>query len=220
MISICLPTRNRAALFKRFCTSVLRCADKPNDIEFSIYRDEDDTSEYEYFGNYKLIVGKRIWPDPSFNEAQKNATGPIYLYATDDTEFISNGWDTLVRNAFDESKDKIIFAMFNDGVCRSNYAVVGAVHKNWIDTVGYFFDPRICRRGDVTINRWAKALNRKAYLREARIRFIPVIDDKTHLEYDEEIKRSKNLELYRSKELTEERKQAQKRLEDYIRNHS
>jgi hypothetical protein len=216
MISICLPTRNRPELFSRLCKSVLETIDNPDNVEFSIYRDEDDTSEYQYAGNYTLTTGKRIWAQAGYNEAQKAATGPIFMFTTDDTEFLSKGWDTAVQEVFDNSGDKIIFPFLNDGYFRHQYGVTGAVHRNWVDTVGYFFNPELRRAGDVVINQIARHLNRKAFLKDYRIRLDKIMDDPTHIEYEEELVRTNHAQVYKSSAMKQERLEKEKRLLAFI----
>ena len=112
MISICTPTRGRPESFKKMCLSVLENATEPDDIEFIVYRDDDDESVYEYIGNHKEIVGERIIQSQMYNECYKIATGSIYMFLPDDMLFCTKDWDTYVKEAFDKSVDKIIFVYF------------------------------------------------------------------------------------------------------------
>jgi len=191
MISICTPTRNRPESFKRFCESIWNTVSDKNNVEISTYRDDDDNSEYEYSGNYKLTKGKRIYPDAAYNECQKTATGPIYIFAPDDVLFL------------------------NDDYARSNYGIVGGIHKNWTDTVGYFFNPKMCRGGDVVINRLSKALGRRVMLRKAHVKDVKILTDKTHTEYIDLININRH-NLWNSKEMIEEKARALKSLQDFI----
>ena len=215
MISICTPTRNRPEEFKKFSQSVWETVSDANNVEISIYRDTDDDSIYEYSGNYILTIGKRMFPDALYNECHKAATGPIYVFCPDDMLFLSHGWDKMMMDAFDKSKDKIIFAYLNDDYARSNYCIVGGVHKNWVDTVGYFFNPAICRGGDVIINRIAKKLDRRAYLRNAHIKDTKIITDKTHTEYLDLIKKNSG-HLWNSEDIVKEKERALASLQNFI----
>ncbi|MDO8657707.1 MAG: hypothetical protein Q7K55_03130 [Candidatus Levybacteria bacterium] len=215
MISICTPTRNRPESFKKFCESIWNTVSDKNNVEISIYRDDDDNSEYEYSGNYKLIKGKRIFPDAAYNECQKVATGPIYIFSPDDMLFLTPGWDKAMEDAFNKSRDKIIFVHLNDDYARSNYGIVGGIHKNWVDTVGYFFNPTMCRGGDVVINRISKALGRRVMLRKAHIKDTKMLTDKTHTEYMDLINKNKD-HLWNSKEIIAEEARAIKKLQDFI----
>ena len=142
MISICLPSRRRARFFKRMCESALDTAGDVNNIEFAVYRDEDDKHVYEYFGNHKVVVGKRkdnffgMW-----NDAQQISTGPYYMYMADDFVLDTKDWDKEVMQLFDKYNDKIVLLAVNDGTSsfKYGYSGIGVVHKNWVDAVGYLF---------------------------------------------------------------------------------
>jgi hypothetical protein len=194
MISICTPTRGRPEAFKQMSLSLLENASDPNDIEFVVYRDLDDESVYEYFGNYKEIRGKRLYADPTYNECQKVATGPIYMIMPDDIIFETKGWDEQVRDAFNKSADKIIAVYFNNGSL-SNCGV-SCLHKNWIDIVGYLLSPDLVRRGDVWINQIAKNLDRRVCLDEVIYRDQRITEDQTHLEYQTEYERTRCYRRY------------------------
>lgn len=216
MISICIPSRNRPDVFKQFCLSVLETVSNPNDIEFIIYRDNDDNSIYEYIGNYKEIRGERIYCDASFNECQKVATGPLYLFAADDMVFESKAWDDLIVKTFEESKDKIIFVFLRDHKANSCYGSLGCLHKNWIDTVGFFFNPKLVRRGDVWINQLAKNIGRRVCI-HAYFRHNEIKTDEVHKEIDQEAERTNNYRLYYTKAMKNERNENTKALLNFIK---
>lgn len=218
MISLCTPTRNRPGPFKQMCLSVLNNASDPDSIEFVVYRDNDDESAYEYVGNYKEIRGKRLYADPSINQCQKIATGPIYIFMPDDIIFETKGWDEQVKDAFDKSADKIIFVYFNDHYLRSNYGSIGCLHKNWVDTVGYFLNPNLCRAGDHWINLVARSINRMVYINGVGYRDQRIIEDQTHKEFLVEMERSKYEERYDSESMKTERAKNAQLLQKFIDN--
>ncbi len=238
MISLCLPSRGRPELFKRMCLSVLDNASNPSDIEFVTYRDNDDDSVYEYFGNHKEVVGERIFQSAMFDECRKIATGPIYMFAVDDVVFFTKDWDKYVREAFDKSNDKIIFVYPNDKWCRSNRGQVGFLHKNWVDTVGYLMPPYFTAGwADRWVYEVASMINKKIYLGpvvvihlgpdlegfKERVRqkghaFALENDnhteDKAHAEYYERWEKGDTTGVYYSKEV--EREIDAKKLQNFI----
>ena len=218
MISLCTPSRNRPADFKKFSDSIWNTVSDKKNVEICVYRDDDDDSEYEYSGNYKLITGKRVFPDAAYNECQKIATGPIYIFCPDDILFLTPGWDKEMEDVFSKSKDKILFVHLDDNYSRSNFGKVGGLHKNWVDTVEYFFNPTICRGGDVVINRLSKALNRRIMLRHFYIKDLKIITDKTHKEYMNLIDANRH-HLWNSREIQEEKIRALKALQNFIDTH-
>jgi len=157
MISICVATRKRPKCYERLVDSALTLSDNPSNIEFVSYHDLDDDSVYEYKGNHFEIYGDRgIDIFKMANECQKKATGPLYMYTADDFYFVDKGWDTEVINAFDKYEDKIVLVC-PDGAFWRNWriGVVGFLHKNWVDTVGYLLPPY---HGGQAADRWVNEL--------------------------------------------------------------
>jgi len=142
MISICLPSRKRSSYFSNMCKTALENAHSQDNVEFVTYRDADDIQIYEYIGNHKEVIMPRtseifqMW-----NEAQKIATGPIYMFTADDFIFTSKDWDLEVLEEFEKCKDKIILLAVNNGINWDKYGFsgLGFVHKRWVDAIGYLF---------------------------------------------------------------------------------
>jgi hypothetical protein len=198
MISICIATRKRPGIFKNFCQSVLNTATDPDNIEFVIYKGDDDMSSYEYIGNYKIVVGKNLGFDGGIDECQKVATGPIYGFFPDDLIFETKGWDKMVEDTFTNSLDKILFVYPYDNIAGSKFGSVGFLHKRWIDTVGHFLVPGLVRRSDVWLNVVAKSIGRRHCLKEMRVRNINILTDETHKDYEKIISESENKDKYDS----------------------
>lgn len=218
MISLCIPTRKRPEIFKQVCLSVLNNASNPNEIEFVIYHDEDDESKYEHIGNFKEIIGKRSDPHSAANECQKLATGPIYYFGADDFIFQHADWDKKVMDAFEQYPDKILFVYPNNHWHRSNFGNVGFIHKNWIDTVGYFMRPDLVRRGDCWINDVARRINRFFYINGFGVQNLNIKTDETHADIAALVVATQCLEKYRSKELLDGRAKDAMLLQNFINN--
>ena len=89
MISICLTTRERPAIFKQMCVSALANAVNPDDVEFISYHDLDDPSKYEYIGNHKEIYGDTMTISEMMNACYAEASGDICMFIADDFLFDS-----------------------------------------------------------------------------------------------------------------------------------
>lgn len=198
MISICIATRNRPELFKGFCQSILKTASHPEEVEFVIYRHVKDDSPYEYVGNHKEVWGELDGFDPGVNECQKVATGPIFGWFPDDLIFITEGWDELVKKAFDEYPDKIVFVHPRDNLMGESFGAVGFLHKNWIEAVGHFLAPGLVRRGDCWVTQVARNIKRMHYLREMVVKNYDIRDDVTHEIYMKAVQDNDNLSKYRA----------------------
>ena len=218
MISILVSTRNRQDMFKIMFQSVLDTAFNKSNIEFSVYRDDDDNSIYEYPPNCKETRGKRINPELAINECQKIATGPYYIFIPDDLIFETRDWDKQVIDEFDKCKDKILLVHFNDHNYKPNWGTAGCLHKNWIDTVGYMMPPELCRHGDAWLHEVGKQINRRVFLPDVFYKDYKIKNDQTHLEYSKEIERTNPKTKYFSREMRKARKRDAKKLQDFIDN--
>lgn len=161
MISVLLPSRGRPTEFKRLYDSAMDTAKGP--IEFVVYRDIDDPTEYHQADNITFIKGERIVLSQMWNECYRQAKGPYYMHCGDDIIFRTPGWDEIVMNAFPE--DKIAFVFGNDGYWGNTFGTHGFIHKNWIEAVGYFVPPYFSSDyNDTWLNDVAKLIGRRLYV--------------------------------------------------------
>lgn len=172
MISLLSPTRNRPNEILRLIDSVLTTADHPEEIELVLYIDEDDDSYDSILAKDQGIQikhkkGPRIIVSDMWNKCYDIAEGPLYHHASDDFVYRSKGWDTIVKNTFDEWDDKILFLYGRDGHQDATLGTLGFLHKNWIETVGYFMPPYfVVDWCDTWINDVAEELGRRLYKSE------------------------------------------------------
>lgn len=119
------------------------------------------------------------------NECQKIAVGPIYMFTADDFFFESKSWDTEVIKAFDQYEDKIVLVC-PEGRYWKNWriGVIGFLHKNWVDTVGYLLPTY---EGSQAADRWVNAL---AVSLGRRVRLTNVLV--THSNHKDEVHTEKN----------------------------
>jgi len=217
MISICVATRKRSECFKRLCATALSLADNPDGIEIVSYHDSDDDTHYEYIGNHKEVIGPRgIDIFRMANECQKVAAGPIYMYTADDFYFVDKGWDTEVLESFDKYEDKIVLVC-PDGRFWKNWkiGVVGFLHKNWVDTVGYLLPPYDGgQAADKWVNELAVAINRRVRIRSSVIHSNE--KDETFHAKNSRCFRGKWTRKYSTPELIEQRRIDAEKLNNYI----
>jgi hypothetical protein len=170
MISLCLPSRKRSSYFLNMCKSALDNAYDKNNIEFVTFRDSDDRTPYTYIGNHKEVIGTRTTEIfQMWNECQKIATGPIYMYIADDFILTSKDWDKEVMEEFDKYPDKIVVLEVDNGRIiweKYGFSGLGFVHKNWVDTVGYLFPNYFYpNNADKWVNDLAVAIGRRVRLK-------------------------------------------------------
>ena len=175
LISILVPTRNRPKNVKRLISSALKTADYPSRVEFVFYVDEDDSSFDINFRNTKIIVvrGPRIWISLAFNILYTNSNGEIIMYGADDIVFRTKGWDSFVRNSFNNIEDKICLVYANDGVQQSQeIARHGFIHRRWFNVTGTAFPALRGMPIDLWCTEIARLLNRVVFLDKVVIEHI------------------------------------------------
>jgi glycosyltransferase involved in cell wall biosynthesis len=167
MISVLVPTRNRPDSVERLMTSAFETAD--NDVEFVFYVDNDDASSLDVISRYggKIITGERVVLSEMWNRCAEQATWDIMMHCGDDIVFRSAHWDSIVLNEFAQVPDKILLVYGRDGFQDEKLGTHSFIHRNWVDTVGYFVPPYFSSDyNDTWLNEVAVALGRRKYVPE------------------------------------------------------
>jgi len=143
VISLICPTRHRPENVNNFVSSALLQAERPDALQFVFYVDEDDnTFPLIESSQITVVTGPRTALSLMSNACLPRVVGEILMYAGDDLEFISSGWDSIVRNCFRSVPDKILLVHGDDlGQNPKKLATHGFLHRTWVDTVGYFIPP-------------------------------------------------------------------------------
>ena len=166
MISLLLPTRGRPDNLIRFYESAKATARDP--FQVVVYIDNDDDS----YANVDLPIecahGPRIVLSEAWNECAKAARGSIFGHMGDDIIFRTDHWDVLIEDTFSRYPDGIAFVHGRDGN-ESNrlytFGTHGFIHRNWVDTVGYFVPPYFSSDyNDTWLNDVANMINRHVYI--------------------------------------------------------
>lgn len=180
-ISILMPTRGRPKLLRRMWKQCLSLANHPEDVEYIIYIDDDDTetirmynkmkNHVKYGNQIKAIIGeKQEMLGQYHNECCKISDADIVCVMGDDCEFLTQGWDDMVLDVFAKSEDKILLVYGDSGHRARKMAVIWFVHKNWVKALGYVNPPYFkCAEGDRWTTYLAKEIKRLCYLPEMKI---------------------------------------------------
>ncbi len=174
MISLLCPTRKRPKGVERMWNSAKETADNPDEVELVLRIDLDDASKHETMrlaeaaGRHLLThMDLRTTLSKNWNEAAKIAHGEILMQCADDIVFRSQGWDTLVKEAFDRVEDKILLVYGRDGLNDAALGTHSWVHRRWIETLGYFVPPYFsCDYADTWINQIAETVGRRHFIKE------------------------------------------------------
>ena len=157
MISFCCPSRGRPELAKRLIDTATET--QTGDTEFLFYLNDDD----EKLEQYKDLLDEKhytIGPNQStcysWNLMADKATNDIVMLMGDDVQVQTKDWDRLIADQFDKYEDKILMVVPSDGRAKGNKksgsetklwpdeplpAAHFAVHKNWVNTLGYLAPP-------------------------------------------------------------------------------
>ena len=181
MISIVCPSRGRPDLAKRMIDSAIATAGQ--EIEILLYLNDDDPTLDQYkklIDSKYIIIGPDRSPVYSWNKLVELARYDIYFLIGDDVQFGSNNWAKMVLDAFDNYPDKIacVYPVI-PGVKTSN-CLHFCLHKNWVDTVGYFLPPHFWHwYVDWWIKVVAKKLGRMHPILEFTMPIIHEVQDET-----------------------------------------
>ncbi|OGS40485.1 MAG: hypothetical protein A3K77_00630 [Euryarchaeota archaeon RBG_13_31_8] len=171
-ISICCPTRNRPLQMQRLWDSIKNTVYDINEIELIFYIDNDDINSINQLRlmkscNVRAYIGKQKKISEMWNDCYNIGIGEVFMVCADDIVFSSNHWDKLVRDEFDKWSDKIILVYGRDGGKNERLATHPFIHKNWIETIGYFTPPyfSFCMC-DKWLDEIARELNRRIFINE------------------------------------------------------
>lgn len=143
VISVVCPTRNRPDNVRKLVASARSRADHPEQLQLVFYVDDDDQTFPLTAGeDISIVRGPRFTLSLMYNVCLPAVRGDIIMYAGDDLEFISQGWDTAVRKCFDSFPDRLILVHGDDmGQDPRKVATHGFLHRRWVETVGYLVPP-------------------------------------------------------------------------------
>lgn len=148
--------------------TALDTAFSPEKLEIVFYIDEDDVDSQNTVKEItaaKAVIGPRIVLSQCWNECQKVASHDVYMHCGDDILFKTVGWDLSVMTQFRKHPDRIAFVYGRDGIQPNTFGTHGFIHKNWVDTVGYFVPPYFsCDYNDTWLNDVSKMIGRHFYI--------------------------------------------------------
>jgi hypothetical protein len=158
MISFCIPSRGRPDLAKRLVDTAT--ATQTGKTEFLFYLNEDDTTLEKYkdlLDEKHYTVGPNQSTCYSWNLMARKAKHDIVMLMGDDVQIQTQGWDNIIVKEFNRYQDKILMVVPSDGRMKGTLkydmdepnlwpdkplpAAHFAVHKNWINTLGYLAPP-------------------------------------------------------------------------------
>jgi hypothetical protein len=204
MISFCCPSRGRPELAKRLVDTAT--ATQTGKTEFLFYLNEDDPTleQYKDLLNEKhYTVGPNQSTCYSWNLMANKAKNDIVMLMGDDVQIQTQEWDSIIANEFNRYEDRILMVVPSDGRMKGTGrinikdptlwpdkplpAAHFAVHKNWVNTLGYLAPPFFWHwHVDSYTQKVARKLGRCLYLPTVVFKAKKMFDDtgdqvRTHL---------------------------------------
>jgi hypothetical protein len=204
MISICCPSRGRPTMAKRMIDTAYKTVSDTKNIEFLMYLNDDDPAlpEYKKYIDLKhYTIGPNQSTCYSWNQLATQAKHDIVFLAGDDIQFMTKDWDLSIKKGFDQYDDKICMVVPFDGNGKGKgkdlleheepYLVKEkedfgsphfALHRNWINALGYFAPPWFWHFYVDTYNqKIAMKLNRCIFLTKTLVQAKKILDDTGNL---------------------------------------
>jgi hypothetical protein len=172
-IGILCPTYGRPASMQRLVDSITSTCKFRNALELIFYIDNDDQESLNKArsiltlnGSWtKAITGPKIKLSQMWNVCAEHTDAEILMLCADDIAFRTADWDEIVRNEFIASADKILFVHGDDGYNGERFGTHGFLHRNWVETVGYFLPPYFSANWvDTWLNEVSNKIRRRRYI--------------------------------------------------------
>jgi hypothetical protein len=150
LITIFLPTRDRVEGLCHFLNSLEATVAQKNLVDVWVYVDQDDQNTKEFIAqnprsrwSFKVhfVLGPQVVALAQMHHAlweHADSNGGIFVCASDDTEYITAGWDNLVREVFNSQPDRLLLVYPDDPVT-PDLATIPFLSAEWINKTGRFF---------------------------------------------------------------------------------
>jgi hypothetical protein len=179
MISVLCPSRSRPELAERMAKSLF--VNPGCEVELIMYLNEDDPYLEEYrkrITNATLVVGPDQSTSYSWNLIAEKAKYNILMLIGDDTYIETDNWGQMIIQEFDKVPDKILMVAPKAGTLGKAKCPHFFLHKNWVNTLGYFLPPHFHHHYvDHWIRDIAQSLRRYVHLENFVMPIIKNVDD-------------------------------------------
>ncbi|MDD4892239.1 MAG: hypothetical protein PHU85_20140 [Phycisphaerae bacterium] len=152
-LDILIATRGRPEKLTRVLQSIHETAAHPEAVRVLIYIDPDDAethaalpkikqwvkSEHVKLALAKVLCGGAVNQAEAYTTMAIGGDGDIIMYAADDIEFKTPGWDDAVRKAFTDQKDRILLVWCHDPAREDPFPDHGFVSRWSVRCLGYLF---------------------------------------------------------------------------------
>ncbi len=194
MISFCCPSRGRPELAKRLVDTARET--QTGNTEFLFYLNDDDQRLEEYkdlLDEQHYTIGPNQSTCYSWNLMAEKATNDIVMLMGDDVQVDTKNWDQLICDEFNKYDDRILMVVPSDGRSKGNKNLSAkptlwpdeslpaphfALHKNWVNTLGYLAPPFFWHwHVDTYTQKVARKLGRCLYLPTVTFKAKKIMND-------------------------------------------
>ena len=120
-----IPTRGRPDNILRVAKSARDSADDPKRVTLCFWLDIDDEASAAVEGELRkemegtiretiFLRGPHVPLPMTYNEMAQWVHGDVMMYAADDIDFVTKGWDTAVEAEFQKVKDRALLVWCHD----------------------------------------------------------------------------------------------------------
>jgi hypothetical protein len=184
-ISVVCPSRGRPLLAKRMIDSLLKDPGVP--IEILLYLNDNDPLIEQYKelldpNHYEIGVDRS--PVYSWNELAKKSKYDIVFLMGDDAVVDTPNWGNIILGEFNKYPDKIVLVSPKAGDFGTYKCPHFFLHKNWINTLGYFVPPFFHHHYiDYWVRDLATSIKRYVHLPDFVMPIISNVGDETITRY-------------------------------------
>jgi hypothetical protein len=231
-IGIFCPTRKRVNSLVRLMNSIAMSAKNPKRVSFHLYVDSDDTETLQFIEQAKAESPLEIFAvveppntrplSDTYNILFEDSKIDVMMQFGDDTIMRTQDWDVLIDEAFQKYDDRLILAYGHDGIHNEGFAPHYALHRNWIETLGYASPPYFTADwSDAWMFEIAKTIKRNIFIPELMIEHMHWTQGKSPVDETTMLGEARrhndgNEQLFRSEPMVQQRQQAIKLLQSKI----
>jgi len=143
-ISVIHPSRNRPERANKVFQAMIKTADKPNNLQYIISIDNDETYKEKYQNicsdilNPITLISDNRYCVGAINNGAKASDGEILMVVSDDFDEWNQGWDTQIRNAM--RGYNCVMLKTNDG-SQGWIATMPIMDRALYNKLGYIYNP-------------------------------------------------------------------------------
>lgn len=179
-ISLLIPTRHRADRYYTAIESFINNCEDINNFEIVVGIEITDFETLSVYNQVKEVYYECDWSlvlfdegltlNKKYNMLYNESKHGIIFGIADDNIMLTTDWDAKIIQQYAYRADKIMCVAVNDGPGADELFRHFTIHRNWIDTVGYYFNENFSHFYiDNLVTYTSKAIGRAVFLEDVKI---------------------------------------------------